>query len=87
MGASIYYRPIEPKKHRHLGVNSPTGFISSMELAFGGSPWHLGVGEVPILKGMSASFVGAPFGHGDDPYAELIGLIERHAAVEVWPQW
>jgi hypothetical protein len=83
MGATIYYKQVNPKDRLNLDVSLPSAFVSAMERAFGNCPWHLTLGNIPTLKGMAAVYEDLQ----DNPFVRLIEAIERLGEIEVWPEW
>lgn len=81
MSASIFYR-ISDK-----GVNLPTPCSSrvweALHRTFGDGhrSLHLNSAAVPILQGMQYA------SNDNEFYAELVRLIEKVGAIEVWATW
>ena len=60
-------------------------FIEAMNKAFHvPAPWHLDEHSLSTLRGMAAILSGRDI---DNPYVELIELIETHGAITVWLEW
>ncbi len=83
MSANVYWKKAD-ESHLSLGVDAPSSFIATMERAFYSHPWRLCASDVPKLEGMAAMFSDH---HDDNPYHEMIELIAKFGAIEVWPQW
>ncbi len=83
MSATIYYRK-QSKTDPHLkGVSAPQHFMLSLERAFGRFPCVLGPDEISTLRGMAALQ-----DEGEtNPYQELIAIIERDGAVELYSDY
>ena len=84
MSASIYWESVNTHAPSLKRVGAPSTFIDSMDRAFYTGPWVLGVDHISKLFGMAAMFGGPD---EDNPYLELIELIEKTGTVKVWPQW
>lgn len=83
MGASIMYRPVDPKADRTLDVGAPSSFIEAMERVFGPHPWRLDHASVDTINGMAAVYGEAR----DNPYHQIVDKICELGAIEVWPEW
>ena len=84
MGASIYWEKAGTTAPTLRRVSAPSSFIDAMNRAFYDYPWTLCSDDVSRLQGMAAIFGGSD---KDNPYLELVDLIEKFAALKVWPSW
>jgi hypothetical protein len=82
MSVTIYYKQARPRERRNLEVLMTNSFIDAMERVFSSQPWVLRQEDIPVLKGMSATY-NRP---DDDPYQRLIKAIEQLGVIEVWPE-
>lgn len=83
MSASICYQPVDPKP-KTIGAWAPSHFMESMERANLGLPCTLKETDIPILRGMAATF--SDHGDAPNPYQEIIDAIEKYGAIEMWAE-
>lgn len=82
MSASICYRQVKPQSGKSLDVSAPSSFIREMDHAFGSLPLQLNKGDLPTLRGMSATQR-----EFDNPYSRLIEAIEKLGEIEVYAEY
>jgi hypothetical protein len=86
MSATIRYRPVVKQDHRYIRTGAPSAALAALSIAFGErTPWRLSSEEVNTLRGMAAAF-----GHGrpdENPYTQMLSLIEHYGEIEVWPEY
>lgn len=87
MSASIHYRPTSTKDPTLQQVGSPSQFIEIMKRAFGNFPCSLGIGEVRVLRGMSAMCRDNWVEYGIDPYMEIIDIIEKIGSIQLYASY
>ena len=84
MGATIHYRKTS-KVDPHLKcVGAPSSFMESLTRAFGHFPCEVSDAHIPILQGMAA--LGSK-NEDDNPYLEVIELIEKIGSIELYASW
>lgn len=83
MSASICWRRTNPAPDR-LRALAPSKFMEQMERAGISVPCQLGEGHRDILRGLAAAW-----GDRDDnnPYTELMAVIDKHGPVELWAEY
>ena len=82
MGASIYYEPVNRKRHS-VNAMAPQSFIKSMERAFGRFPLRLDEAALPKLQGMSAMWTDEKH----NPYDDLCEGIHKFGEIEVGAEY
>lgn len=87
MSATVYWRPVQPKKGKALDGQS--SFLASLARAFdqdASGPVYLTAGNAPALRAMSAATT-----HWDqemdDDYTTLADALEHHESIEVWAEY
>ena len=76
MSANIYWVPTSKK--RDFNVSAPSSFVSAIERCFGSLPRTFDYKDLEILKGMAAVY-----SYDENPFENLIRLIEDHEEVEL----
>jgi len=81
MSASIHWSPISTK-HNRLSTNTPSRFVTAMEMVFGGFPIQLENDHetTTALRGMHA-------GSDDMIYACLLEALEKFDRIRVWAEY
>ena len=82
MSASICWRPADPKPKR-LSVGAPSAFMETMTRAGMALPCTLTEAEVPILRGMAATWRH----EGTNPYEQILDAIGAYSIIELWPEY
>ena len=83
MSANIHWKPFTPDSSKTLAqAGAPSHFIEAMKKAFGNFPCTVGQNEIEKLKGMAAT-------DRDDnnPFQEIIDLLEHHEAIYLWAEY
>lgn len=85
MSVTIFYEPIE--QSNAIDVPAPVTFRKKLAKAFGGDedtilPRTFNGQDVPILRGMSATQL-----DDNNPYQQIIDLIEKYDQIRVWTEY
>lgn len=83
MSASIRWAPIRPD-HRSLGVGAPQAFMGALGEVGIDLPCELTREHLNTLKAMAAA-VGR--GVDENPYRDLVELIEKHDIIRIWAEY
>lgn len=86
MSATIFYEPVK-QNSKSLDVSAPSTFQDRLAKAFGGDwttvlPRIFGKDDIPTLQGMSATQI-----EDNNPYQQMIDLIEKYDQIRVWAQY
>ena len=81
MSATIYWEPIKSNP-KSLGVGAPSAFIRTMEKAFGSDWRNLDEESIPILVGLAAAQ-----DTDENPFQELIDLLDQYKSIRVWEEY
>ena len=79
MSANIYWRPVAPESSETLGVGAPSAFIEAMRKSFGSFPCSVSRNDIDKLSGMAAVY-----GSDNNPFQEIIDLLDHHEAIDLW---
>lgn len=91
MNATIYYEPVNPEKHELSGKFEAVKIQECLRRAFDKCdliilPYIFSQKDISTLKGMAAVYswyVHIPK-EIDNPYQQIINLIERYGEIKVW---
>ena len=84
MSANIYWRPVS-KTNKALNVPAPCSFLDKMRKAGFSLPCSISQNNIDILMGMAIGF-----GNQKDqpnPFREIIELLDKYEAIELWPEY
>lgn len=83
MSVSIFWKPVVPDEGQNLHIPAPSAFQAAMRDAGMELPCTLTRDLIPLLRGMAAVF-GPHAENRPNPYQQIIDLLDKHEAVELW---
>ena len=84
MSTTIHYRNMSKTDPHLKNVGAPGSFIQSMQKAFGRFPCELAEKDYAKLSGMAIMYSGSD---DDNPYREVIDLIEKFGRIELYASY
>ena len=82
MSASIYWKPTGNGSSLDLGSETPSSFMETIKKVFGNFPCTLGEDELEKLQVLAS--LHSTGDYSNDPYTELIALIEKSGEISIW---
>jgi len=82
VSATIHYRPVLAEGT--LACWSPVQFLDAIRGRIPGPPFYIGTPDITMLRELAGAI---PSEVNDNPYAELLALVQKHGMVEVWAEY